>query len=504
MYHRLIHKATPQTSATAGSGSEAIVLSGIYTENPLDHHALLGKARMSMNRKPRVLVADDEETIQRLLEHNLKKAGYQVLLAGHGAAAIKLANEDLCCALVDLKMPEMDGLAVLNHFKRECPEVPVIMMSAVGQVRDAVGAMKQGAFEYLAKPFDLDELLALTASACRYSEALRERKELKDVVFRPPPDTELIGQSPALQKLRTAIKRIANLDAAVLITGESGTGKSLIARLIHRESDRRHHPFITTSCPTLPRELLESEMFGHERGAFTGAHQRRIGRLELAENGTLFLDEIGDLPLLLQPKLLNVLQDRQYQRVGGSMTLDANVRIIAATNSDLKTKVANREFREDLFYRLNVFELHIPSLRERKADIPSLAQHILERIASSRKSTTQELSREALASLMAHDWPGNIRQLENVLERSSAFCTQQTIGIDELPSEITGNSPATDSSPAEASPAPQVGGLSLEELEKLALQQTLQLHNGNKAAAARSLGITEKSIYNKLTRFGLR
>ncbi len=460
-----------------------------------------------MSRPPkRILVADDEETIRRLLGYNLRKFGFEPLLAANGREAIELAQGDLACALVDLKMPEVDGMGVLSHFKQHLPDVPVVVMSAVGQVKDAVAAMKAGALEYVTKPFDLDEVITLMSSAARMGGALQENRQLRETVARPAPDSDFAGESPVAQQLLATVARVAPLDSNLLITGESGVGKGLLARMIHRASARAEGPFVTTSCPALPRELLESEMFGHEKGAFTGAHQRRLGRIELAEGGTLFLDEIGDLPLLLQPKLLNVLQDRHFTRLGGAQTIDADIRLIAATNVDLAEKVAAKEFREDLYYRLNVIPIHIPPLRERWVDLPVLCQQILGRIARARANDPLELSPGAMAAMQRYSWPGNVRELENVLERATAFCDGPVLEEQHLPSELSRPAVRTATVPASQAgpPPPNIGGLALAELEKLAIEQTLAICKGNKAAAARHLGITEKSIYNKMARLGLR
>jgi DNA-binding NtrC family response regulator len=467
-----------------------------------------------------ILIAEDEEVIRRLLEFNLTRGGFRPVLAANGRQAIERASEDLACALVDLKMPEADGMEVLHHFKQHCPDVPVLIISAVGQLKDAVKAMKAGAFEYVTKPFDLEELLALVRNAVRFGEALRENRQWRDSATSAPAGAGFVGNSPATVRLREDLARVAPLDVTVLLTGESGVGKGVLARQIHRSSRRANGPFITVSCPALPRELLESEMFGHERGSFTGAQNRRIGRIEMAAGGTLFLDEIGDLPLVLQPKLLNVLQDRQFQRVGGAEILETDIRLVAATNVDLEAKVAAREFREDLFYRLNVIPLHVPPLRERLSDIPELCERILGRIASSRSTGPIRISDSALARLGRHRWPGNVRELENTLERASAFCADGRIEERDLgmgseaagepgptapPSALPSATPAATQPSSTAVPdQPQVGGIPLDELERLAITQTLELCGGNKAAAARRLGITEKTIHNKLTRLGLR
>lgn len=454
----------------------------------------------------RVLVADDEESIRRLLEYNLERHGFHPVLACNGREALRLAGDDYGCALVDLKMPEVDGMEVLGHLREEHPDVPVIMLSAVGQLRDAVTAIKRGAMEYITKPFDLDELMALVLSATRVGGALQENRQLRAAVTQPAPATGFAGDSAVTRELLDTVARVAKLDATVLITGESGVGKGLLARMIHRASPRRSQPFITVSCPALPRELLESELFGHERGAFTGAHQRRIGRIEMAEGGTLFLDEVGDLPLLLQPKLLNVIQDRQFQRLGGTQVLDADVRLIAATHVDLPEKIAAREFREDLYYRLNVIPMVIPPLRDRRGDLPGLCAQILDRIARSRGSAPFALAGDAMDAILRYGWPGNVRELENALERATVFCEAGIITGSDLSPEILATKavPGRPGPAAKTSDEPRLGGLDLEEIERMAIRQTLELCNGNKAAAARRLGVTEKTIYNKLSRLGLK
>jgi DNA-binding NtrC family response regulator len=320
---------------------------------------------------------------------------------------------------------------------------------------------------------------------------------------RPTPTS--VASAPTMLSLSETIQRIAKLDSTVLITGESGVGKGVVARMIHAQSRRANGPFVTTSCPAIPSDLLESEMFGHERGAFTGAHQRRIGRVEAAAAGTLFLDEIGDLPLTLQPKLLNVLQDRQFQRVGGSYMVRADVRIIAATNTDLMEKVGAKLFREDLYYRLNVIPIHLPPLRERIADIPMLCRQILDRISDAQGGRRVELSDAALLELERYAWPGNVRQLENVLERAAAFHQGNTILPRDLPVEIRGRSNSGEGCGGDAvNKGVNIGGMPLKRLEQIAILQTLEICGGNKAAAARSLGITEKTIYNKMSRYGMR
>jgi DNA-binding NtrC family response regulator len=459
----------------------------------------------SPRRKPQVLVADDEETLRTLLRYNISKLGYEVIVAEDGRQAIDLMTEDIAACLLDLKMPVLDGLAALESIKRTYPEVPVVMISAHGQVKDAVEAIRRGALDYVTKPFDLDELLAIVRQAVTVGRGLKEGARLHQAVSTSRPEGEFGGTSDAASRLRGQVEKIASLGSTVLITGESGTGKSLLARVIHYSGARAKGPFISVSCPSLPRELLESEMFGHERGAFTGALQRRIGRAEMAEGGTLFLDEVGDLPLSLQPKLLTFLQDRVFQRVGGSENIEADVRVIAATNADLAEKVRNREFREDLFFRLNVIPLRLPPLRSRREDIVPLAEAFLDSVARERKTRPCRIGAEARGVLERYHWPGNVREMENVLERASAFASDGVIQRNDLPEDLLAADGASEASgPASDSAGGlQLGGIPLAALEETALRQTLELCRGNKTEAARRLGVSGKTIYNMMARYGV-
>lgn len=474
--------------------------------------------------RPNVLVADDEATIRKLLEVHMSKVGLNAVLAMDGQEAIELMNEEIQAAFLDMMMPRATGLEVLAHIRKHFPDCPVIMMSAKSQVEDAVEAMKQGALEYVTKPFVLDELLSLAHQAVRMSRMSQQNKQLQEVISGSKPINGFMGRSPAGRDLLRQVETFAGLDSTVLITGSSGVGKSLLARTLHYSGPRASGPFISVSCPSLPRELLESEMFGHEKGAFTGAIQQRIGRVEMADGGTLFLDEIGDLPLALQPKLLTFLQEREFQRVGGTKIHRADVRVIAATNANLAEMVRNHDFREDLYFRLNVLPLAIPALADRREDIEPIAESILERIARTRKTSAPfYVEPDAREAMINYDWPGNVRELENVLERATAFCRDGRIRREDL-TLGRGNSLATAPvavaetvSPAVAAvPSPTVGGPSadgnapplfgytLDELERLAIIQTLEGCHGNRSEAARRLGISEKTIYNKINRWNLR
>ncbi|MEN6626965.1 MAG: sigma-54 dependent transcriptional regulator [Candidatus Sumerlaeia bacterium] len=444
-----------------------------------------------------VLVADDDNHIRTLLNYTLEKAGCRTYPASNGREALDLMSDEIDVALLDVRMPQVDGLQCLSEITRLHPDVQVIMITAHTDIRDAVGAIKNGAFDYFAKPFNPEELIGTVRQAARYGRLRSENRRLRQAISSPPPPVAYIGASEASRRLLESARRLGRLEGNLLLTGESGVGKSMLARLIHNASGRAQGPFVTVNCTTLPRELVESELFGHERGSFTGASERRIGRVEMAEGGTLFLDEVGEMPLELQPKLLTFLQERMFQRVGGNRDIRVDVRVIAATNQDLTSKVRERRFREDLFFRLNVLTLAVPPLREHPSDIPALAEYQLERIARRNNHQPLRLSPEALDALMKHPWPGNMRELENVLEQASAFCDGEEIGAAELPLR-----PVTPS--VNHGSSRPLAGLSLQELERMAIEQTLEACGGNKARAARQLGISEKSIYNKMERLGMR
>lgn len=442
-----------------------------------------------------VLVADDDAVTRKLLSRHLESAGFQTLVAADGREALKKMSGDVTVALLDLQMPELSGLQCLAKFREAFPDVPVIMISQFGEVRDAVAAMKQGAFEYITKPVDPEELITRVRQAMKASGLERENRQLRQAVSSPMPTASYVGVASKTKKLLEQVAKVARLDSTVLITGESGTGKTTLARLIHQAGPRASGPLVLVSCASLPADLVEAELFGHVRGAFTGAVGDRPGRAEMAHNGTLFLDEIGDLPLELQPKLLNFLQDRTVQRIGDTKVRNVDVRVIAATHQDLAKKCREKSFREDLFFRLNVLPIHVPALRERPEDIPEIVAHVLRRIANKMGGTVPTITDEARQLLLQHTWPGNVRELENVLERACAFCSGSTITADDLFLDQLGREPA----PATTT----LAGRTLAEIEKQAIIDTLQACQGNKKAAARELGIDEKSIYNKMKRLGI-
>jgi len=454
-------------------------------------------AASTSTNAPNLLIVDDDEAIQRLLVIAAKDLGWRPVVAGSGEEAMDLLDAAVSAVVLDHGLPGMDGLQTLVKIRHLFPSLPVIMLTGLNEAETAVQAMRAGAADYLTKPFELKRLFDLLGQA-------RQARKSEPLPTIPAPGKKtaapkLRSANPQLRKLLDHLAKAARLDSTILLTGESGTGKTHFAREIHRLSPRAAEDFITVSCPALPRELLESELFGHERGAFTGATASRTGRFEQATKGTLFLDEIGDLPTELQPKLLTVLQDREFFRVGGSKQLETNARVIAATNINLRERVEQGTFREDLYYRLNIIELHIPSLRDRAEDIPALVTGILADIARRRGAEGWRLSAEAMAALSRFDWPGNIRQLQNVLERATAFSESSELLEHDIHHLLNGRGEGP------VNPLPGVShGLTLQEVERNAFIQTYLRTGKNKARTARELGISERSVYNLLGRHGLK
>lgn len=451
----------------------------------------------------RILIVDDEPSIRTVLRAHMKRAGYEVLLCADGAEAVEvLSREGVDLVVSDLKMPNLDGMGLLAHCRGHHPGLPVILITAHGTVDSAVEAIKQGAQDYITKPFDADELQMVIRKAL----ATEERNRTRLVPDPSAPAAEgrfgIIGKTPEMRAVFDLIARVAASPTTVLVTGESGTGKELVARALHAESQRNRGPFIRVNCGAIPENLFESELFGHERGAFTGAVSARPGRFELADKGTLFLDEIGELPRDMQVKLLRVLQERSFERVGGVRTLTVDVRVVAATNIDLRKAVERGDFREDLFYRLNVVPIRLPALRERSDDIPLLVQHFIERFNTRLGRTIEGIRPTALTALHAHDWPGNIRELENVMERAVLLTAGPQITPADLP---------VDTSTAESEePDPDEMGLKeyvrvyTAQLERARISLVLQQADGNVTHASRKLGISRKSLQMKMKEYGLR
>ncbi len=451
---------------------------------------------MSALAKPRrILVADDDPIIRQVIKHGFESVGLMADYFESGDDLLQGLNDSVEACLLDIQMPGTNGLNCLKRIKKDFPHVEVIILTSINQATEALEAVRLGAFDYITKPFDLKELRNRVTNAMSYCRSQRERETLRNSLAEPQLKSPALGQSVAMQQVHRLVQRIAPTANAVLLTGASGTGKTLLARSIHTASPRSNAPFISVSCPSLPGELLESEMFGHEKGAFTGATARRVGRVQLAEGGTLFLDEIGELPLAMQTKLLTFLQDKTYFRIGGEKSLISDVRIVAATNQDLQQRVEAGLFREDLFYRLNVLPIEMPSLCARVEDIPVLVKYFVERFIQENQQQLPVVTPEYLIQLQQMSWPGNVRELENVVIRSMTLREEPAyLSADDLLGVAT-----TGTAPRGAA----LGGLTLAEVERRAIVETLELCGQRKAQAARVLGIAEKSIYNKMRRHGL-
>ena len=439
----------------------------------------------------RILVVDDEFSVRDSLQAWFRDSGYETEVAASGKEALaKMGRQRFDIFLLDIKMAGMDGLELQETIKEHQENPIIIFMTAYASVDTAVRALKQGAFDYVTKPIDPEELERLVRNAAERRLLQKENLSLKVQLEELTPFKDIIGESQPIQDVVELIRNVAPTDTTVLIRGESGTGKELVARAIHAASPRRFMPFVTVNCGALPEGLLESELFGHEQGAFTGAQFRHKGKFELADGGTLFLDEIGDVSLKTQTDLLRVLQEREITRLGGTKPIKVDFRLIAATNCDLEARVAEKSFREDVYYRLNVFPIVLPSLRERSGDIPMLAGYFLQKYARKMNRPIRGISASAMALLSQHSWPGNVRELENSIERAVIFCK----GDELLPEHL----PIHRSAASEAS-----SGLPLSEVEKIHIQRVLAETGGNISKSARVLGIDRATLYNKIKRYGL-
>jgi DNA-binding NtrC family response regulator len=443
-------------------------------------------------KKGRILVVDDEASARHALSEILSDEGYQVKMAGDGFRAIAAAQEFLPdVVLTDLKMPGMDGMSLLARLKEVHPETAVILMTAFGAVESAVLAMRAGATNYLTKPLNSDELLLVIERALEDASLRRETRELRDKLNERYDFSNIVGQSAEMRAVFKSVEQVARSRATVLVSGESGTGKELIASALHHNSDRRERPFVKLHCAALAETLLESELFGHERGAFTGADRRRLGRFEHADGGTLFLYVIGEISAATQVKLLRVLQEHEFERVGGNQTVRVDVRVVAATNRDLKKLVLAGKFREDLYYRLNVINLTLPPLRERPDDIVALAAHFLRKFASENGKPSLRIDPAAMRILRSHSWPGNVRELENVIERAVVLVDGPAILPRHLPPEL-------DESSADDGGPPRIPGASLADLERYAILRTLEHVGGSTTQAAHMLGISVRKVQYRL------
>ncbi|HEV8119000.1 MAG TPA: sigma-54 dependent transcriptional regulator [Thermoanaerobaculia bacterium] len=442
--------------------------------------------------KARIFIVDDEAIVRESLGGWFTNGGYSVEMADSGKQALdRLGTTDADVFLLDIKMPGMDGIELQKKIREAKPDAMIIVMTAYASVDTAVTAMKQGAWDYIIKPFDPDELEHLVRNALEHRRLLAENQDLKARIDDLSPFADIIGESPAMRRVLEQVTIVARADTNVLIRGESGTGKELVARALHAGSERRFLPIVVVNCGALSEGLIESELFGHEKGAFTGAQYRRKGKLEMADGGTLFLDEIGDITLKTQVDLLRVLEEKKIVRVGGNVEIPVDFRLVAATNRNLEAMVAEGKFREDLYYRLNVFSIAIPPLRERREDIAPLAKSFLARFARAMNKPVAGISPEAMALLTSYDWPGNVRELQNALERAVLVCRGKTAMPEDLPFHVNGS---------KSSPAPL--GKSLSDVERLHVRRVLEEAGWNITRAARLLEIDRVTLYNKIKKYG--
>jgi two-component system response regulator HydG len=456
-----------------------------------------------MKNRNTVLVVDDDNAHRTMLYTLISGWGYEVTQADDGATAIeKVKEQSYDLVLMDVRMVKVSGLEALEQIKSFNPAIPVIIMTAYSSVDTAVDALKQGAHDYLTKPLDFDKLKITIARSMEHTRLKEENRLLKESLGKHFDRRNIIGQSPAMVNLLETVAQVAPSEATVLITGESGTGKELIAGAIHFNSSRIDGPFVKINCAAITETLLESELFGHEKGAFTGADRRKEGRFYQAHRGSLFLDEVSEMSLTMQVKLLRVLQEREFTRVGGEKTIPVDVRIIAATNKDLPELISKEQFREDLYYRLNVVDLEIPSLRKRREDVPLLAQHFLQIFAARNHKEIKGFTPQAMDHLIRYDWPGNVRELMNAVERAVVLSRSDYLSEKDFP-VISGFKIKNDETISQTPPINGDGTTPLEEVEKATILKTMEASGGNKSEAARRLGITRKTLHKKLKTYGV-
>ncbi|HEY2028814.1 MAG TPA: sigma-54 dependent transcriptional regulator [Myxococcales bacterium] len=443
----------------------------------------------------RILIVDDEEQTREVFAELLQRWGYEVGQTSDGHGALKMAAETRPDVIIsDLVMPKLDGLALVRALREEQPDTPVVIITGKGTIDAAVEAVREGVFDFVEKPLDPARLKVILQRALEKKETLHEMQILRRRIGQMDAGVGMIGNSPPMRRTMELLEKVAPSKASVVITGQSGTGKEMVARAIHQLSPRRDKPFIAINCSAIPASLMESEMFGHERGAFTGADQRRLGCWELADGGTLFLDEVGEIPIDLQAKFLRVLEEERVRRLGGKGEITVDVRVVSATNKDLKEEIKAGQFREDLFFRLNVFHVNLAPLKERRDDIPLLVQHFIDKFGREGGRKPSGVSAQAMKLLADYGWPGNIRELRNTLERAVILCGGATIDVEHLPAELAAGG-------GESAYLKLPYGLPLREIEKEYILSTLTRLQNNKARTSQALGISEKTLYNKLYRY---
>jgi DNA-binding NtrC family response regulator len=439
----------------------------------------------------KILFADDELPLQELMKNELPRMGHDATICPDGGTALAaLERNSYDCVVVDLDMPGMSGVEVIAHVKKISPDTETVILTGKASQESAIAALKHGAFDYLTKPCRLSELSALLQRVADRREVTRRFHALQRMLERATGKSEMVGNSPAIEQAKLLISKVAPSNSSVLVLGETGVGKELVARAVHEQSARADQPFVAVNCGALPENLIESELFGHRKGSFTGADEHRAGLFEVASGGTLFLDEIGELPKAVQAKLLRVLETGEVRRVGENQTFQIDVRLICATHRDLVKMVEAEEFREDLMYRINTFEIHVPPLRSRTTDIPQLAEVLCRRYRSDLPKEMVLFAPETMAAFQAHHWPGNVREMANVIEHALIICDQFPILPSHLPRHFD----------SRKRPTPRLGEtpLTLRELEAIAIESSMERHHGNKVAAAEELGVSVKTLYNKL------
>jgi DNA-binding NtrC family response regulator len=442
----------------------------------------------------KILFADDEPSLQELMSLELPRMGHEVTVCPDGTTAVAaLERNTYDCLIVDLDMPGIKGIEVLTRAKQLSPETESVVLTGKSTMESAVAALRQGAFDYLTKPCKLIELQSLLRRVAAKRELTNQVRALRRRVERSEGSAQLVGGGRMMQRVAQLIAKVAPTNSTVLILGETGTGKELVARAVHDQSLRNEKPFVAVNCGGLPESLIESELFGHRKGAFTGADEHRVGLFEVAHGGTVFLDEIGELPKAMQAKLLRVLESGEIRRVGDNESFRIDTRVICATHRNLSQMVEAGDFREDLMYRINTFEIHLPSLRERLEDIPELAAHLYRRFRPGVKANDQLFTRDAVELLQSHTWPGNVRELANVIEHATILCDEAPITADDLPQRFNARGVASIKMSSRA-----MSGLSLREIEMRAINESLERHHGNKPEVAEELGISLKTLYNKL------